>query len=566
LVIRDKYPYATIRIWGDNDSNKTSTGEKKAHEAGEAVDGVVVLPPKPGDFNDLGNAEGLEAVMKCLETAKDYNSGGIIGFDECITPSIQPIWLPEPLRDMAVAVASKFQVPQEFAIAGCLANLSAAAHRKFKVEIDHGFSEHINLWIICTMPSGSRKSSALGVLNKPGLDWETTKYREIQPEIKKAENTLENIESRQKELRKKADKADQWEAEQLWEEINTLEEQKMLLPVEPRIFADDITTETLAERMKDQDEKMAIIEAEGGIFDTIAGRYGNGVPNLDLYLKSSGGETVVVDRKGKQPLKLISPVLTFAIFPQPIVLKELAKKPGFYDRGFIPRFLFLNPESMVGYRRFMREEIPGAASKRYRELIHKYLNAEWRTNEHDDRIPYDIKLTKDAFALWEQFYDTVEKELRPGGEFEDMHEWGNRLPGQAARLAGLFHLSTDRAPERNPVPPDTMEKALNLASALADHAKASFSLIGLDDITEFSKEIVQWIRDDRLSSFTFRECQQKFKGRRKIDMPNHVKPALEGLEERGFLSIEYPKKPPKTPGRKKSPICTVNPKTHEPIS
>lgn len=60
-------------------------------------------------------------------------------------------------------------------------------------------------------------------------------------------------------------------------------------PVVPRLLADDTTPEALAELMAQQKQRIAVLEAEGGIIDTLFGRYSNGVPNLALVLKAWGG-------------------------------------------------------------------------------------------------------------------------------------------------------------------------------------------------------------------------------------------------------------------------------------
>lgn len=45
------------------------------------------------------------------------------------------------------------------------------------------------------------------------------------------------------------------------------------VPVLPRLVADDVTPEAAASLLADHGGRLAIISAEGGIFDTMAGRY-----------------------------------------------------------------------------------------------------------------------------------------------------------------------------------------------------------------------------------------------------------------------------------------------------
>lgn len=79
---------------------------------------------------------------------------------------------------------------------------------------------------------------------------------------------------------------------------------------------------------------------EGGIFDTIADRYSNGVPNLDVYLEGHAGRSVRVNRGSRPSIFLERPCLSIGICPQHDVVKALQDKPGFRGRGLFGRFLY----------------------------------------------------------------------------------------------------------------------------------------------------------------------------------------------------------------------------------
>ena len=81
--------------------------------------------------------------------------------------------------------------------------------------------------------------------------------------------------------------------------------------------------------------RIAVMSAEGGMFETIAGRYSQGVANLDVYLKGFSGDTLRVDRKTRPPEYVKKPALTMALTVQPAVIKDLAVKPGFRGRGLL---------------------------------------------------------------------------------------------------------------------------------------------------------------------------------------------------------------------------------------
>jgi len=76
-AMREKFPDFKIVVCGDLD--KSGTGQKAATESAQAISGLVVLPDftseelagdhPPSDFNDLHQAQGLEAVERAIANA-----------------------------------------------------------------------------------------------------------------------------------------------------------------------------------------------------------------------------------------------------------------------------------------------------------------------------------------------------------------------------------------------------------------------------------------------------------------------------------------------------------------
>ena len=94
---------------------------------------------------------------------------------------------------------------------------------------------------------------------------------------------------------------------------------------------------------------MALISDEGGIFETIAGRYNGGIPNLDLLLQSHSGSPVRIHRASREPIDMPCPVLTMGLSPQPDVLRGMVQKPGFRGVGYCTVSLYL-ARSQLGNR------------------------------------------------------------------------------------------------------------------------------------------------------------------------------------------------------------------------
>ena len=76
--------------------------------------------------------------------------------------------------------------------------------------------------------------------------------------------------------------------------------------------------------MHQNHECMAIISTEGGVFDMISGRYDR-KPNMDIYLKGYSGDSLNVDRKGRESEHIDHPTLTMALTIQPTILDEIMR-------------------------------------------------------------------------------------------------------------------------------------------------------------------------------------------------------------------------------------------------
>ena len=79
------------------------------------------------------------------------------------------------------------------------------------------------------------------------------------------------------------------------------------MPNVPRLVADDVTPEAAGTLLAEQNGRLGILSAEGGILGIIAGRYNNNIPNMDIWLKGHSGDPIRIDRKGRPPEYIPNP-------------------------------------------------------------------------------------------------------------------------------------------------------------------------------------------------------------------------------------------------------------------
>lgn len=152
-------------------------------------------------------------------------------------------------------------------------------------------------------------------------------------------------------------------------QLVALSEEEAKTPVAPRLLVDDATPEALAMVMAAQQQRIALLEAEGGFFDILSGRYSSGVPNLDVVLKAWNGEAIRIDRRHADPIMLDNPTLTLILTAQPDVLSGMAQTPSFRGRGLMGRLLFFIPQSRVGLRHVETFPVPESLRLRWRQTL-----------------------------------------------------------------------------------------------------------------------------------------------------------------------------------------------------
>ena len=573
-MARVRYPERDILIAGDDDRKTEARAGKNpgrvaASAAARAVGGKVTFPVftvgKGTDFNDLYQTEGIEAVRKCLEGSTDPGSEMVtecwpepVPFDESSVPGIDPDLAPEPLKSFCEAVASSVQVPFELVFMGALGAVAVAVQGMFRVQVREGYFEPLCMYSLTPLPPGERKSAGLEACKKPLVEWEREQARLMAPEIKRARSELQTRQKAVEKLRAKAGVGRE-DLETIVRQVQQLEEDLPMVPVAPRLFCDDATPEALAEFMSAHHERAGIMEAEGGIFEILSGLYTNGRSNLNLVLKCWSGEATTVDRKGKDAIRLMSPVLTFCLTPQPEVLRDIAGKPGFRGRGLLGRFLYCLPTSLLGGRSIETQPVSAGIEAAYRAMLLRIVETPSAMDEHGERTAYVIRLSEGAYRRWVKFAGAVESHLRDGGEFETMRDWAGKLSGQAVRIAGLYHVAREGNPTTVPISEDTMKKALDVAAVLAEHAKAAFGFMSSDPAVECARRILKWIIDEQVGSFSSRDAFLVVRGT--FPKMEQILPGLRELQ--GRVYIRPVEGNPRTgPGRPASPIFEVNPYAH----
>lgn len=486
-----------------------------------------------------------------------------VPFSQAELPAFPADTFPEWLRSFVLAEAEATQTPPDLAAMLCLSVLATAAAKKVVVRVKDGWIEPVNLFTVTVLPPGNRKSGVFQDVVRPLEDYEEQEARRMEPLIREAANLQKITEAQLQRLQSEAARAKEpAEQKRLVEEAARVARQlaQIEVPARPRLVADDATPEKLASLLRDQGGRMAVLSAEGDVFDIMAGRYSqNGDPNLGVYLRGHSGDTLRVDRIGRPAEYVRGPALTLGLAIQPAVLRGLFHRQGLRGRGLLARFSYSLPVSLLGRRRLDAPPVPAAVRTAYEVNVGYLLTLPYGTDGESQNAPHVLTLGDAARQRLLEFMEWLEPQLAPDGELGMITDWAGKLAGAIARIAGLLHLAAhagDDAPWESPISLSVVEDAIRIGQYALDHAKAAFAEMGADEAIEDARYVLDFITKKGLERFSKQEIWQITKGRFK--QVEGLDRAQELLVTHGYLRAYQP--PDKGgAGRKPAPSYEVNP-------
>jgi len=482
----------------------------------------------------------------------------LIPLDTPNLPRLDLSHLPAWAGDFARAVAESTETPPELAAGMVLVSAAVASARRLRVEVKPGYFEPSNLWVVAALPPGNRKSAVQSAATAPLVAWEREQAEILEPEIHRITSERKTLEARAKQLRGRAAKEkDAGKADELARQAADIEADLPEIPVRPQIWTSDATPERLGSLLGEHGECMAWLSSEGGVFELLQGRYSGGIPNLDLVLKAHAGDAERVDRGNRPPVFLKNPRLSIGLSPQPDVLRGLSTRPGFRGRGLLGRFLYLLPPSPLGFRSLETSAVPEDVRNAYAAGLRAMLAWTPATNENGEETLHSLRLTKSAYAEWHEFAKAIERQMQPDRDLEHCTDWAGKAPGAAARLAGVLHgiKHAHGQPWAAEITLETLTDALELMAVFTRHSMAGLDLMGADPTIASARRLWGWIEKGRRVSFSVRDAFNDLRGT--FPRVSSIQPALDVLEERGYLQVIEP--PRDGPGRPPSPTVQVRP-------
>jgi len=384
--------------------------------------------------------------------------------------------LPAAAGEMARAIAVAERVPES--LTGCcvLGILSAAIGAGLQVQSGAQRMTRGNQFILGSGESGTGKSESFRHAARPLFEYEKEIIEQwrigVLPGIQ-ADKEL--IESEIAALKKGVGKNDagldrEATRRKLEEKKKRLLEIEVLLQA-PVLTCEDITTERLASLLSKRGEVLASLSPDAGsIVNNLLGRY-NKADRTDesIYLKAYSGDSVKVDRVGRDPVVLHHPCLTVLWLTQPDKVDTLLGERSLTDGGMIPRLLICHtncqPKHITNEQQGIPDEVLSAYNKLIRELLETYRQAsEAQTLKP---VPAAMQILNDHHNA------IVDRRLT---DLKDVTSFAARWTEQAWRLSVVLHAAQHGAQAHShPVSIATATAAITLADWFAAQQLAILS-------------------------------------------------------------------------------------------
>jgi hypothetical protein len=447
--------------------------------------------------------------------------------------------IPSPFRAYIEAVAEHTQTAIDMPAMNVMGVVATAIQGKTQVMGKDGYVEPLNIYVLIIAKPAERKSSVSKEAANILYRYEEEMNMELQPIIDEQRLQRDILTTA---LNKAVQKGKEEDAVSYQTQIRELDKDSKC---RFRLFTSDTTPEALTSLLYENNGRFAVISAEGGIFNILAGQYNKGGANIETVLKAHNGDSIRVDRKGRDSESINNPCLTMIISLQERVVNELFANSQFTGRGLVSRMLYCKPASLVSKRKYDTQPIEAVIRQAYENAVRQLLGCSDTTSM--------LRLSEEAQDISRSWFDYLEP--LHAEELSNMGDWSGKLHGATLRIAGLLHCMEHWSDmgSQSIISGETMRNAVKIGKYLLEHAKWAYSII-CDERLVKARYVLGKIVEDGGQTLSRRDILRLC---RKFDKVEELTPALNVLEEYGYIRRYIQE--PTHPGCKPNVLYEINP-------
>lgn len=415
--------------------------------------------------------------------------------------------LPPVVRELAEAAGRALDEEPSAVAVHALAATAAAVGNSRALQVKRSWSEPCCFWTLTVAGSGSRKSPAWAVATAPLVAMQMDAHEAHEAAVEEWRREREEWKARDKDSRG--------------------EEPKAPKPPPVRV-TNDATIEAVGEILRGNPRGVLVSRDElDGWFGSMTRYKGKGGgTDRPHWLELSRAGALSIDRLTRErgPLRVRRALASVTGTIQPGVLARGFDREAM-DAGLAARFLMTMPPRRL--HRWTEDDVPEPVETAYRDLLVRLDGLPL-----DGRSPYFLGLSREARALWVEFYDdwSAVQYHADGAEAACY----SKIEGYALRLMLWHRVVSEVAEGREPVcsvTPDSAEAGVALARWFAGEAVRVYALLSETDDERRTRELVEQV-ERRGGSVTARELHKN--ARTRYPSPDAAANALDALASAGY--------------------------------
>ena len=256
-----------------------------------------------------------------------------------------------------------------------------------------------------------------------------------------------------------------------------------------------------------------------------------------LLCELYSNDTHYFDRYGKR-VTLRNKRLCVSAHSQPKRTLSFLRDEGedFRDSGLAARMTVCYiDKSTQGYRTYDAVVMPTSCRDRFNDRVRHLLEATKRAARRPKFKRRHLTLSPEASRAYLEFANSIEEQMRPGGMYQDLGDYANRLADKVGRLAAALHLFEGY---RGEISLSTFQAARSFYDEATKDFRFLFNYLPSDQC--LADMLLQWIRNYCAAKRTtkLKKAQLYSDTYLRLRKKAALDPALSLLEYQGHLYLE----------------------------
>ena len=438
------------------------------------------------------------------------------------------------LREAILAIEAIAQVPLSLAAQSVLSAASLAAQGFVNVETITGKIVPTSLFLLSIAASGDRKSTSDSFAIAPVKERE--EQLAVTFEQRKHEYNIEDAAFKAATQKAKSGAKTRSEIRACLEDAG----KPPIHPVQPLLTVDEPTGPGIQRLFAEAMPSLGLFSDEGATFlggwsmqeenqaatGGMLSKLWDGSPIKRVRADKENGTQILYGRR-----------LCLHLMVQPDIAGKLLGNPAIRNQGLLSRILVAAPKSLKGTRFWAepgddhREKLAKYQAKLGRILATDFAYKDETTRALNLSV---IRLTPDAKARLIQFSDHCERQLGPGGPYEQIADFASKMAENAVRLGAT--IAFFEQPSRVVVEGlsvQAVSAGIALMEFYASEALRLYGTSALDNDTANAAALIEWIRKRDLTAVGLRYLNRR--GPTQVRSAPALKRAVEILVEHKHL-------------------------------